>query len=148
MKKQNRIIYCLLVSFSIILLTGCGISNVQNKTEYNIKEKATIDNYQLVCNNYEIKDNILKVNLELLNKNKQDKTISLINNFEIINIIDNEIIPKNISSEKVEIVKDNESISIELKFDIKDIDFNITDYKIIFYSGVATNNIAFILEEE
>lgn len=148
MKKQNRIIYCLLVSFSIILLTGCGISNVQNKTEYNVKEKATIDNYQLVCNNYEIKDNVLKVNLELLNKNKQDKTISLINNFEIININDNETIPENISNEKVEIIGDNESIDIELEFDIKNIDININDYKIIFYSGVATNNIAFILKEE
>lgn len=148
MKKQNKIIYCILVLFSISLLTGCGISNMQNKTEYYIGEKAIIDDYQLTCNNYVIKDNILKVNLELANNNKQDKTVSLINNFEIINIIDNGIIPKNISSEKVEIVKDNESINIELKFDIKDIDINVKDYKIIFYSGVATNNIAFILEEE
>lgn len=148
MKKQNKIIYCILVLFSISLLTGCGINKVQNKTEYYIGEKAMIDNYQLTCNNYTIKDDVLKVNLELLNKNKQDKTVSLINNFEIININDNEIIPKNISNEKVEIIKDGESINIELNFDIKDIDINVNDYKIIFYSGVATNNIAFILKEE
>lgn len=148
MKKCNIIMYCVLGIFSLLMLTGCGITNIDNKTEYYIGEKAIIDNYQLTCNNYEIKGNLLKVNLELVNNYKQDKTVSLINNFEIINIIDNGIIPKNISSEKVEIIGDNESIDIELKFDIKDIDFNINDYKIIFYSGVATNNIAFILKEE
>ena len=148
MKKCNIIMYCVLGIFSLLMLTGCGITNIDNKTEYYIGEKAIIDNYQLTCNNYEIKGNLLKVNLELVNNYKQDKTVSLINNFEIINIIDNETIPENISNEKVEIIGDNESIDIELKFDIKDIDFNINDYKIIFYSGVATNNIAFILKEE
>ena len=148
MKKQNKIIYCILVLFSISLLTGCGINKVQNKTEYYIGEQATIDNYQLVSNNYEIKDDVLKVNLELSNKSKQSKTISLINNFEIININDNENIPKNISNDKVEIIEGNESIDIELEFDIKDMNININDYKIIFYSGVVTNNIAFVLKEE
>ena len=106
------------------------------------------DGKELVCNNYEIKDDVLKVNLELSNKSKQTKTISLINNFEIININDNENIPKNISNDKVEIIEGNESIDIELEFDIKDMNININDYKIIFYSGVVTNNIAFVLKEE
>lgn len=148
MKKQNKIIYCILVLFSISLLTGCGINKVQNKTEYYIGEQATIDNYQLVCNNYEIKDDVLKVNLELSNKSKQTKTISVINNFEIININDNENIPKNISNDKVEIIEGNETVNIELEFDINAIDININNYKIIFYSGVVTNNIAFVLKEE
>lgn len=147
MKNRNVLAHCILGILYLSMLSGCGVSNIENKTEYYIGENAVIDNYQATCNSYQIKDNILKVNLDLTSKNKEKQTVSLINNFEIINTIDNEIKPKNISSDKIEIIKDNESINIELEFDINNIDFNAKDYKIIFYSGVATNNIGFILEE-
>jgi len=148
MKKVSRFLYSVFTIFSIIMLTGCGnIDNVQNKTEYYIGEEAKIDNYLLTCKDYEIVDNVLRVNLEIINKNSQKKTVSFKNNFSIYSIDDSENIPENISSEEVKIIEANQSMNINLEFDLKNINIDeLSNYKVLFYSGVATNNIAFILE--
>lgn len=151
MKKVSIFLYSVFAIFSIILLTGCGnVSNIQNKTEYYIGEEANIDNYLITCNDYEILGKKLKVNLILTNKNKQTKTVSFKNNFSIYNIDGSENIPENISNDEVKTIESGKSMNIYLEFDFNDYDINtdeLRNYKILFYSGVATNNIAFILEE-
>lgn len=145
MKKSNILIYSVLIILLSIVLSGCGINNVQTKTEFHIGEQANIDDYLVTCENYEEKDGILKVNFKLTNNNKQEKAISLQNNFEIYSTEDQDIKVKNISSKEIINVDANESIDVPLEFDISNIQFDVSNYKILFYSGVATNNIAFIL---
>jgi len=150
MRKCRMLGYCVLSMFSLLLLTGCGnVSNIQNKTEYYIGEEASIDNYLITCKNYEVLGKKLKVNLELINNNKQNKTVSFKNNFDIYSTIGtSEVVPENISEEDVKIIESGKSMNIDLEFDFNDININeLSNYKILFYSGVATNNIAFILEE-
>ncbi len=142
----------LLAFLSIFILTGCslGVGNVQTKTEYALGEEAFLDQYQITCNDYEILDNynekngqFLKVNYTVTNNSDTSTTVYTASDFKLLqddkeysNLIQKEIEFTPYKTEKLEII-----------FDLSD--NTITEpYKTIFYSNVATNNVAFILEKE
>lgn len=148
MRKLKKLNIFLTVLLLFLCVSGCSnINKNEIKTEYLIGEEAEIDNYLITINDYvyEENDKTLKVNLELLNKDSNTKNVSLKNDFEIYdinNVIINDI--DNVSDNSELEVLNNERVNIELKFDVSKInEFDINNYKIIFYSRVATNNIAF-----
>lgn len=132
----------------LLLLTGCGVNNTVLKTEYGINENAKIDHYEIICtdsvylNQYNDKSGkFLKVNYTLTNKSNSLKTVQVQSDFKIYKD-ENLISP--ISSDKLDL-NAGETKDIEVIFEITEhADWN--NYKIIFYSNVVTNNIAFVIE--
>lgn len=140
-----------MLSFILLLLTGCGINNAVIKTEYYLGETATIDHYEIEYTDFSELDvynnengKFLKVNYTLTNKSAGQKTVNIYNDFKFYNY-DNKLISPITNDEIVLEVGDTKSFAIV--FDITDKQ-DMDQYKIIFYSNVVSNNIAFIIERE
>lgn len=128
----------------ILTLSGCG--NREYKTSYKINENATIDYFNIECTGYELvneynqqsaKNGIfLKVNYKLTNKNEKSVNLTANNYFKLYK--DNNLI--NGIGEDI-ILESNQETEYTVLFDT-----SIDDtYKVLFYSNVVTNNIAFEL---
>ena len=151
---MKKYILCL-VSFIVILtLSGCGIASKQIKTQFKVNEETKIDHFLIACTGYEKETNessvFLKVNYKITNKNAQEINMNLRNSFQISN--KNGSLHNTTSSGNINF-KPEETKEIQVTFNINSEADNKTDsnnnqesYLIIFYSGVATNNIGFILE--
>jgi len=132
----------------MVLISGCGISNKQTQTEYQVNEEAFIDYYQITCNNYEIIDSydaktgkFLKVNYTLTNNSDEQKEIHLQDDFKLY--LNDDIILA-MTNDNV-ILNSSETKKIEIAFDLSNMENTSEPYKVIFYSNVVTNNIAFVL---
>lgn len=133
--KKIAIIGCLV----LILSTGCGLENKAPQTEYKVNEEAFIDSYQIECNDFEKTDNILEVNYTLTNQSNQQVTVEPSNAFRLV--------------QQDQMISANEDSSVTLEpSETKKltVTFNVTEtqdqYKVLFYSGVVDNNIAFRLK--
>lgn len=121
----------------IFLTTGCslfGVDKIESNTMYQKGEIAVFDNYKIILDDYKIEDN-LKVNFLVTNKNSGTIMINK-NSFELIK---DDIKYYPIDFQSVEI-NSNETIEIDLLFDVNEIN---EDDKLLFYSGIVSNNIAF-----
>lgn len=134
----------LILVLLILTLSGCG--NREYKTSYKINENATIDYFNIECTGYELvneynqqsaKNGIfLKVNYKLTNKNEKSVNLTANNYFKLYK--DNNLI--NGIGEDI-ILESNQETEYTVLFDT-----SIDDtYKVLFYSNVVTNNIAFEL---
>ena len=147
MKKVFKIL--LLIILVAPLLTGCREEKKVYKTEFRIHEVATIDHYEIVYKGYTATKNEMRIKFEIKNKNKITQLISLTEDFVIYSNESGKI--NNPYEEEIIAVKPGEPqeiqvvVTAEELFDKKGqlID-EIDTYKILFYSNVATNNIAFL----
>lgn len=141
---MKRKIFTLILVITTLFLTGCGVGNKEYKTSYNLLDNATIDYFDIKCTSYELineyngsvpKNGIfLKVNFDIKNNNSNnvllvpDKFFKLYSNNNFIDGSGTEVSLKS---------KEVTSYSVVFDTDIKN------SYKILFYSNVVTNNIAF-----
>lgn len=136
----------LLILITTLLISGCGVGNKTYQTSYKINQNARIDHFLIKCKGYELineynnekpKNGVfVKVNYEIMNNNstsvliKPETSFKLYKNNEFISGIGNELTIDKNKSEEYTIIFDT---SIE------------DSYKVLFYSNVVTNNIAFEL---
>ena len=135
--------------FFIGILAGCGVSNKAVKTEYKVNEVATIDQYRILCKGYEIINQyqdqmgkFLKIDYKITNLRDQSYYLDLQNDFQL-QVDSGKYIPA-ITSDHIEI-KGNEEKTLEIVYDLKEYE-SMESYKVIFYSGVVSNNIAFVIQ--
>jgi len=151
--KKNKIILFGIFLVIASLLVGCSkeVGEEIFKTEYFKEETATIDYYEIVYKGYSSKKEKLYVDFVIANHSEQEQEINLNEAFvlytdnsqKIINSYDNKKI-KIKSSETKEI---RITITADELFEKKKL-IDLDSYKIIFYSGVVSNNIAFIIDEK
>ncbi len=133
------------------LLIGCGGENKKPKTEFMMGEIAKIDDYEVVYTKHYFGGTNLFVNFEITNHHKEKRNIDLGEDFVLYNELSEKL--ENISQGTIELAS-KETMNVNLVFAINS-DLNssemyepidITGYKILFYSGVVSNNIGFILK--
>ena len=134
----------LILILLILTLSGCGSREYRNS--YKINEKGTVDYFEIECTGYELineynsqpakNDIYLKVNFNITNKNEKpvniiaDKFFKLYKNNDFIYGIGDDIT-----------LESNKEVSYSVVFDT-----SVSEtYKVLFYSNVVTNNIAFEL---
>ena len=136
----------LLIFITTLLISGCGIGNATYQTSYKVNQNARIDHFVIKCTGYELineynnekpKNGVfVKVNYEIMNNNsssvliKPETSFKLYKNNEFISGIGNEITIDKESVEDYTVIFDT---SLE------------DSYKVLFYSNVVSNNIAFEL---
>lgn len=136
----------LLVFITTLLISGCNVGNTTYQTSYKVNQNARIDHFLIKCTGYEQineynnekpKNGIfLKVNYEIMNLNKSSVLVKPETFFKLYK--NNQF--TNAIGEEITLNKD-ENKNYYVVFDTS-IDDN---YKILFYSNVVTNNIAFEL---
>ena len=134
---KNKLIILLAFFFSIFLV-GCN-NNISTKTEFNINEKAIIDDIEitLLSRTYEESSNILELNF--LIKNVSSKNIVLVSdtNFKLYD--SNQKQQLNTYNSKIVNLGKKEETTYKLQYYIEDNNINY----ILFYSGIVENNIRF-----
>jgi len=134
----------LILILLILTLSGCG--NREYKTSYKVNEKATIDYFDIECTGYELineynsqpsKNGIyLKVDYNIINKN--DKPVSLVAD-KFFKLYKNNDFIYGIGEDIT--LESNKEVTYTVVFDT-----SVSEtYKVLFYSNVVTNNIAFEL---
>ncbi len=140
--KVKNIIIILLVC---ILTIGCNFDQPNDiKTEYKVREDAIIDNYNIKLLNYNYSSQYN--NLENKNGQYLILTFEIKNNFKESKIIDKDNFVISIKNQTYQAIMNN-AISISphnskqviIAFDVP----QLSEYGIIFYSKVVTNNIMF-----
>lgn len=137
----------ILTLVTALLITGCGIGNTTYNTSYKINENAEIDHFIIKCTNYELineynnqkpKNGIfLKVNYNITNKNKNP---IIINPEKYFKLYRNDSYIAAIGEDKQLTQNKLEEYSVVFDTSIED------SYKILFYSNVVSNNVAFELK--
>jgi len=145
MKKLNikKISYLGLSVF--LLATGCsmGVEKKENQTTFKVNEEAFIDQYQIKCSNYTVNGNELKVHYTVTNNSNQSTEIDLSDDFKLYG--DDGNLYDSLSTGTVHL-EHSETKDIEVTFTVNDTIDSDHSYMIIFYSGVVSNNIGFVLE--
>lgn len=151
--KKNKIILFGMFIFIASLLVGCSgnkIGEENIKTEYLKEEVAKLDHYEIVYKGYSSKKEKLYVDFVVTNHSDTVQEINLSEDF-VLYTDKNEKIINLYEEEKIKI-ESNETKEIRVIYKADELFkkkqlIDLTSYKIIFYSGVVTNNIAFIIEE-
>ena len=138
----------LLIFISTLLISGCGIGNTSYQTSYEINQNARIDHFLIKCTGFELvneynnakpKNGIfLKANYDITNLNNLSVLIKPETFFKLYQ--NNEFIPA-LAGNEINIEKDKTEQYVVV------FDTTIEEtYKILFYSNVVSNNIAFELK--
>lgn len=148
--KNKAILFSIFLIISSLLI-GCSskVGDTYQKTEYLKEENAIIDYYEMIYKGYSSKNKKLYVNFVVTNNSSETKEINLREDFRLYTDTSEKII--NLSDEEIIKIQNNETKEIRVTFESDSLFENETlidldSYKIIFYSGVVSNNIAFILE--
>ena len=136
----------LLIFITTLLISGCNVGNTTYQTSYKVNENAKIDHFLIKCTGYEIineynnekpkNEVFLKVNYEIMNLNKSSVLIKPDTFFKLYK--DNKF--TNATGEEIKLDKDEDQ-NYYVIFDTS-LEEN---YKVLFYSNVVTNNVAFEL---
>lgn len=149
--RKNKIILFGIFLVATSLLVGCRkeVGEEILKTEYLKEEVATIDYYEIIYKGYSSEKEKLYVDFIVTNNSNETHEINLNEDFVLYT---NES-EKMINSHKEEIlkIKSKETKEIRVTIEAKELFekkklIDVDSYKIVFYSGVVSNNIAFIVE--
>lgn len=138
----------ILILITTLLISGCGIGNTSYQTSYEVNQNARIDHFLIKCTGFELvneynnekpKNSIfLKVNYDITNLNDLSVLIKPETFFKLYQ--NNKFIPA-LSANEVSIEKDKkEEYTVIFDTSIEE------SYKVLFYSNVVSNNIAFELK--
>lgn len=147
---KNVLKVLLLILLVAPLLTGCGEEKRVYKTEYEINEVAIIDHYEVIYKGYTATKNEIHIDFAIKNNSNSAKEINLSKDFviytnesqKITNPYQEQIITINPDeTEEFEVIVTAEELFDNTTGELTE---NFDTYKILFYSNVATNNIAFL----
>lgn len=135
---MNKKTYFILLLILGIFFIGCSNKNI--KTNYSIREDATLDNFNLVLENAKILENdSLELIFKITNNSNNTITITPDDYFKLYDI--NHVQIPNLYKNNTNIIKSKNTITYTLQYNISSKEI----YEVYFYSGIVENNIKFTI---